>query len=150
MTGGGTIQFGTLEFKIQMEKLYPDGIPVNDVSITFGSNSRKLTDEEQVLKILKPIADFLNAYPETKINISGNTDLNSPPSTILKSDDEDISIQQLMDGRSQTLNKVLTEKLKVNPTQVNTIPGTQGTNTSGNIKVIQPKAETKEKTKIDN
>jgi RHS repeat-associated protein len=145
MTGGGTIQFGTQEFKIQMDKLYPDGIPVNDVSIKFGPNSRKLNDEDKVLEKLKPIADFLTAYPETKINISGNTDLSSPPSTIIKSDDEDISVQQLMDGRAQTLNKVLTEKLKVNPTQVNTTPGTQGTNTNGNIKVIQPKAEKIEK-----
>ena len=112
---------------------------------TFGANSRKLTNEDEVVQTLKPIADYLKAYPDTKITISGNTDLKSPTTSTVSSDDQNITIQQLMDGRAQTLTKVLVEKLKVNPVQVSQNPGTQGSDTNGNIKVIQPKKVVKKK-----
>ncbi|MCW3094074.1 MAG: hypothetical protein JWP81_5143 [Ferruginibacter sp.] len=145
MTSGGTIQFGTPEFKKKMDELYPEGIPINDVSIKFGQNSRKLTNENDIVNKLKPVADFLNKYPETKVSITGNTNLKQPPDATINSDGKDITIKDLMDGRATTLKSVLTDKLNVDATQVTTMPGVQGTNTNGDIKVVQPKPTIKKK-----
>ncbi len=140
-----TLRLGTPEFQIVLGKINPNGINADDYKISFGALSRKLTNENDVINNLKPIADLLKAYPDSKVNITGNTSFgtDTDPKTIIQSDNENISVQQLMDGRAQTLSKVLSDKLGVNPKQISLLPGVQGdSKREGAIKVVQPAKKT--------
>jgi RHS repeat-associated protein len=140
-----TLRLGTPDFLRVLGKINPDGIKADDFKKGFGALSRKLTNEEGIINELKPIADLLKAYPNTKVEVSGNTSFEkeTPSDKIIKSDGEDITVQQLMDGRAQTLSKLLTEKLGVNPSQINVTPGVKGdTNREANVKIINQTSTT--------